>query len=254
MKKTLWLGNLSFILLITLSQVAHAESVEQLYKKAFALEGKGKPAEEAAVWQEIVRRVPANAGAYSNLGLSLLDNGKPGEAVTACRQALKVDSRYPLALECLKIGLIQQKKYAEAEAYWRQMIQKNPKDADAYAGLGEILREQGRLSESVTVCRQALKIESENNNIFHSLLCVTNGLIQQGSISEAVSVVDGIIQTHPSKDRASDTQRYVMLGNQLQNLGHVDEAIAVYRKAIQFDPVNPQPQQELEALLRRKGS
>lgn len=250
MKKRLWLGTLLFILLVALAPKAHAESLDQLYERAFALEGQGRPAEEEAVWQEIVRQVPGNASNYSHLGLALLENGKPGEAVTACRQALKVDSRYGLALICLRMGLVAQKKYGEAEAIWRQMIQQNPKDVDAYADLGEILREQGQLSQSVAICEQALKIAPSNDA---SLLCLTNGLIRQHKISEAISVVDSIIQAHPNKSRAFDTQRYVMLGNQLQNLGHFDEAIAIYRKATRFDPGNPQPQQELEALLRKKS-
>jgi tetratricopeptide (TPR) repeat protein len=250
MKKILWLGNLLFVLLFVLSQKAYAESLEQLYKKAYTLEGQGKPAEEEVVWQEIVRRVPNNASNYSNLGIALLGNGKPDKAVTLCRQALKIDSRYSLALVCLRTGLVQQKKYSEAEAFWRQMIQKNPKDVEAYADLGYILREQGKLSESVTICKETLKIVTKNDI---SLLCITDGLIRQNKISEAISVVDESIQAHPSTNRVFDTQLYVMLGNQLQNLDYLDEAISVYRKAIRFDPGNPQPQQELDALLRKKG-
>ena len=80
---------------------------------------------------------------------------------------------------------------------------------------------------------------------------MTQTLIQQNKASEAIAVVDNIVRAYPRKRRSTDTQRYVILGNQFKSYGYVNEAIAVYRKAILFEPSNPQPQQELESLLKK---
>ena len=235
------------------SQPAQAKSLNQLnnaelHKRAYALEGQGKPAEEEAIWEQIVRQFPGNVSDYSNFGMALLGNKKPAKAVTACRQALKIDSRYTLALLCLRSGLVKQEKYAEAEAMWQKMIQEHPKDIGVYTDLGYILMKQGKLRESATVCKQALTIIPKDEI---SSSCLTNTLIQQNKVSEAIAVVDNIVSAYPSERRSIDTQRYVMLGNQLQSYGYVNEAIAVYRKAIQFDPNNPQPQQELKRVFEK---
>ena len=235
------------------SQPAQTKSLNQLnnaelHKRAYALEGQGKPAEEEAIWQKIVDQFPGNVSDYSNFGMALLGNKKPDKAVAACRQALKIDSRYTLALLCLRSSLIEQEKYVEAEATWQKMIQENPKNIEAYLDLGHILRKQGKLREAVTVCTRALAISPKDEM---ASLCLTYTLIQQKKFNEAIAVVDNVIRDYPSKNRSTDTDRYVMLGNQLRGQGYVYEAIAVYRKAIQFDPSNPQPQQELKSLLQK---
>ena len=238
---------------VPLSKPTQAESFSkpnniELHKRAYALEGQGKSDEEEAIWEQIVRQFPGNVSDYSNFGMALLGNKKPDKAVTACRQALKIDSRYTLALLCLRSGLIEQEKYAEAEATWYKMIQENPKEIAAYLDLGHILRKQGKLREAVTVCTRALAISPKDEM---ASLCLTYTLIQQKKFSEAIAVVNNVIRDYPSKNRSTDTDRYVMLGNQLRGQGYVYEAIAVYRKAIQFDPSNPQPQQELKSLLQK---
>ena len=75
-------------------------------------------------------------------------------------KAFKIDSRYTLALLCLRSGLVEQRKYIEAESIRRKKIQENPKEIEAYTDLGYILMRQGKFRESATVCKQALVISA----------------------------------------------------------------------------------------------
>ena len=66
--------------------------------------------------------------------------------------------------------LDKQKKYAEAEAVFRQLIAREPENAAALNYLGYMLAERGeRLDESVGYLKRALEIEPENGSYLDSL-------------------------------------------------------------------------------------
>ena len=242
---------LSFALLV--SPAIAEVTLDQLYERAYAAQSSGNYAEEEATWREIAQRDPLNrVSVYSNLGLALLPQGKSDEAVTVCRQALAIDPNYGLALLCLRSGLISQQRYVEAERIWRDMIQENPENARVYyVDLGYILREQGRLDESIDICQQAFQLAPQDDGAF---LCVTYGLIQQDKISDAISWAEQAIQAAPSNESVYTTQLYVFLGNQLRSAGYIEEAASVYREAIQLDPDNPQPLEHLADLLMEQSN
>ena len=66
--------------------------------------------------------------------------------------------------------LDKQKKFADAEATFRQILQKDPDNAPALNYIGYMLAERGeRLNESVDLLKKALALEPDNGSYLDSL-------------------------------------------------------------------------------------
>jgi tetratricopeptide (TPR) repeat protein len=121
-----------------------------------------------------------------------------------------------------------QKKYADAEAAFRQLISKDPQNAQALNYLGYMLAERGeRLDESVALLTRALKIEPDNGSYLDSLGWA---YYKDGKIEEAAEQLK----------RASDqlTTNSVIqdhYGDVLFKLSRYDDAIAAWTRALAGD-------------------
>ncbi|MBF2067204.1 MAG: tetratricopeptide repeat protein [Calothrix sp. C42_A2020_038] len=150
--------------------------------------------------------------------------------------------------------------YEEAEKLWRQVIQLQPKDAVAYARLGNVLFAQSRIDEGIAAYQQAIQIKPSANiyNSYADNLRWNNkpveamgaykaalkldsksdvahtGLgsiyFQQEKYSEAIVEFRQAIALKPSWDN------YELLGDALLKAEKFDEARIAYREAIKIEP------------------
>ncbi|MCP3727855.1 cellulose synthase subunit BcsC-related outer membrane protein [Paraburkholderia sp. CNPSo 3272] len=125
--------------LVRLREGRHDEARE-LFARALKLDpdnaGKWRSLEKtAAIWGTIAKAREANS------------QGKPEEAETLAREALKLDPGNTTASDILGNALIAQKKWPEAEAVLRPLVNAPKPDMDALRGLVTVLRETGRASE-----------------------------------------------------------------------------------------------------------
>jgi cytochrome c-type biogenesis protein CcmH/NrfG len=73
------------------------------------------------------------------------------------------------ALACHRSGDLRR-----AEQLYRQLLQGEPADADAWHLLGDALRVQGKLAEAVAAYRQALRLRPDAAEAHYGLgLCLT---------------------------------------------------------------------------------
>jgi len=124
--------------------------------------------------------------------------------------------------------LDKQKQYADAEAVFKQVIDRDPENAPALNYLGYMLAERGeRLDESVGLLKKALAMEPDNGSYLDSLgwayykadkldLAVTN--LQRAA--EQLKA-NSVIQDH--------------YGDVLFKLSRYDDAIAAWNRAIDGD-------------------
>jgi protein O-GlcNAc transferase len=106
--------------------------------------------------------------------------------------------------------------FSEAERFWNQVLRQEPNNAGAYNNLGNALRGQGKLEEAIAAYRQAI----HQIGTYHQTIYQTNDYHQAIRIDQNAAV-------------------YTNLGNALRVHGKVEEAIAVYRQAIQLSPTYP---------------
>ncbi|PVX84773.1 cellulose synthase subunit BcsC-related outer membrane protein [Paraburkholderia unamae] len=125
--------------LVRLREGRHDEA-KALFARALKLDpdnaGKWRSLEKTAtLWGTIAKAREANA------------QGKPQEAEALAREALKLDPGNTSALDILGNALIAQKKWPEAEAVLRPLVNAPKPDMDALRGLVTVLRETHRENE-----------------------------------------------------------------------------------------------------------
>jgi tetratricopeptide (TPR) repeat protein len=121
-----------------------------------------------------------------------------------------------------------QKKFAESEATFRQLLSRDPENAAALNYLGYMLAERGeRLDESVTFVKKALQLEPENGSFLDSLgwayFKADKLDLAETSLRRAAEQLqtNSVIQDH--------------YGDVLLKLGRLDEAIAAFTRALAGD-------------------
>ena len=130
--------------------------------------------------------------------------------------------------------------YAEAEALWRQVLERSPKNADAYSKLGDALSAQKQLAAATDAYRQAIQL---NPNLADAYTGLGFALLGQGQFEAAQSAFDQASDIHHRQAEAHDN-----LGRMLQSQGRLEEARREYQLAIQLDPSYEAAQEHLDEV------
>ena len=121
-----------------------------------------------------------------------------------------------------------QKKYADAEASFRQVIARDPENATALNYLGYMLAERGeRLDESVSYLKKALQIDPDNGSFLDSLGWA---YFKSDKLDLAA---DNLRRAADQLQSNSVIQEHY--GQVLFKLGRYDEAIAAWTRALAGD-------------------
>jgi len=123
-----------------------------------------KPAEAQPEFQKAIELDPTYAEAQTNLGVTLAQQGKWSEAVTAYRKALSLPV-YPtpeVAYANLGWAYLNLDKVREAEESYRAAIQLQPKFSQAYYFLGVVLDREGRKDEAKAAFRSARDLDPDS--------------------------------------------------------------------------------------------
>ena len=138
--------------------------------EAQALRQSGKPDEAVSLLQEFTRKQSDKPEPYVALAQLYSETKRGGDAVKVLQEA---QSKFPADTTIpFELGAVfdKQKKFADAESAFRQVLSKEPDNAPALNYLGYMLADRGeRLDESVTYLKKALAIEPDNGSYLDSL-------------------------------------------------------------------------------------
>uniref|UniRef100_A0A669DCR3 dolichyl-phosphate-mannose--protein mannosyltransferase n=1 Tax=Oreochromis niloticus TaxID=8128 RepID=A0A669DCR3_ORENI len=151
------------------------------------------------------------AKAWGNLGNVLKSQGKMERAEQAYRNALYYRSNMADMLYNLGLLLQESNKFSEALHYYKLAIGSRPTLASAYLNTGIILMNQGRLDEAKRTFLTCADIPDENLK-------------------------------DPHAHKSSVTSCLYNLGKLLHEQGHQEEALSVFKEAIQKMPRQFAPQ------------
>ena len=131
--------------------------------------------------------------------------------------------------ELVKIN-IQLGKYDEAEAVWKEMIEKFPdqRTSTNLNQLGEVQAKSGKNDEAIATYRESLKLDPSDPA---ALMGLDNGLLAVGKPDEALALLRETIMADPANPRP-----IFELSRILNKVGKTEEAIAQLKGLIERMP------------------
>jgi tetratricopeptide (TPR) repeat protein len=206
----------------------HPNDLRLTRLQAQALRYSGKADQGIALMEEALTHHADDPVAYISLAQAYSDAERGVQAVKVLQDA---QTKFPtddgIAFE---LGTVfdKQKKFAEAESAFRQVLSRDPENAIALNYLGYMLAERGeRLDESVGYLKKALLVEPENPSYLDSL-------------GWAYFKADKLDLAESNLKRAADQLKTNSViqehyGQVLFKLGRYDEAIAAWTRALAGD-------------------
>lgn len=122
----------------------------------------------------------------------------------------------------------QSKRFTEAEAVYRQILESNPQQAEALYGLGVIALEKGKDSDAENFLETALEYQPD---FVQALFNLGNLRQTQGKLNEAIEYYQQALALQPEAVAV-----YNCLGRTLQQQGKLEEAEISYQKALEIQP------------------
>lgn len=194
------------------------------------------------LWQSVLDRWPPHARAHRNLAAELKLANRPDEEIQHLRAAVKdlPEIRGVLGLELLALG-----RSAEAVDELRIYLRDNPRDANAWANLGNALTAVGRADEARRAYEQSVAIEP-NNGLSQRNLALQ--YLQQNDFANAVAHAREAVRLTPGDPAAHNLLGLALIGEQ-----HVDEAVAQFRASLALQPTDNDAAGYLERTLKATG-
>jgi serine/threonine-protein kinase len=199
-------------------EVARALRPESGHELAHLLEQSGRGAEAITVFEDVVRRSPADP--RHRLCLGQVRDGR-GEAVAA-----RADFR-------------------RAAEVARGRLKDRPADLTAHLSLGRALLALGDLGGAVAAYRAALRINPDVP-VLHDNLGVALRL--RGELDAALAEHRAALRLDPNYPNA-----HTNISTVLSRLGDLDGAVAAAREAVRLGPDDPTPRTNLGVALATKG-
>ncbi len=179
------------------------------------------------------------------LGRAFAARGMAAFAEQAFRNALRLRPGLPHANNALGQLLIQDKRVAEAESYFRALTGVRGFELACDLGLGDVARMQERFEDAADAYRRALIIKPDHEACFEALLWSIGRL---GRGDEVLALLDQRISEFPDQLRWRATRARLQ-----SSRGRPAEAAADWQWLRESDPQNAEAAIELAQARERNG-
>jgi protein O-GlcNAc transferase len=155
----------------------------------------------------------------------------------------------PTALETTlrrAIEVHQAGRWTEAEGLYRQILETEPKHADALHLLGVVCNQQGRPEVASGMIREAIALRPDRAEFHNSL---GNALRALGDRTGAAAAFEHALTLKPES-----VEVWTNLGALLEEAGNFEDATLCYLRALEFDPGYGDAHFTLGNLLKRVGN
>ena len=177
-----------------------------------------------------------------------MEHYQNGRLIEAEILSMSITKEFPLhqfAWKILGSVLKETGRITESLTCMRKSVQINPKDSDAHNNYGVTLQEFGRLDEAVSSYSKAIMLEPVNIEAHKNL---GNAFKDQGNLKKAIISYKEAISINPD-----DSESHYNMGVTLKLLGKFEEAIVSYNKAIELNPNYVEAHQNLSFVLLNCG-
>lgn len=133
----------------------------------------------------------------------------------------------------------------KAAGLWTKILERDPQNAYALAGLSDVATLEGRLSEAVRLLRRSVLA---NPRDLERQLKLATTLVQNGELEEARQILSSAVQAYPNS-----VQVHVQLGTLLNQLGDHATAQEHFESAVELAPDHAGAHYGLATALARLG-
>jgi tetratricopeptide (TPR) repeat protein len=198
-----------------------------------------------AFWSDVVRKVPANAGAWNNLGIILAEKGDQAGAIEDYRRALALAPAYAYAHYNLGNSLTATGRAGEAIGHYRDALRFHPGDPSIHFNLGNALAAERSEAAAAAEFREALRLDPARADAWYNL---ADALVASGDTAGAADAYSRAVLLRPDFADAR-----VNFGNVLAQLGRFPEAVREFREALRLEPGAADVHNNLGSLLAEAG-
>jgi protein O-GlcNAc transferase len=212
----------------TMTEAGHMFDDTALVQKGLDHHQRGRLAEAAALYEEVLRKRPGHAEANHLLGLVEHQSGRREDALRHLSRAVEAEPDNAGYHSNLGVVLQSMGRLEEAAESYRHALSLDAGIAAVHNNLGVVLHGLGRHDEAAAAYRHALALEPRYAEAYANL-----GLTQQalgereqaeGSLRKAIALRPGYATAHGT------------LGSVLRELGRLEEALESYEKAVAYKP------------------
>jgi protein O-mannosyl-transferase len=232
-----------------------------------------------SIWADVVTKRPDSLRGHANLGLALLDDGRPKESIPHFIDALRLDPNQPIvrcglanamvmsgatnqAIAELQETLLHVPEFAPAHVDLADIfanrgdekaaleqygiaIAINPDEPIAHFNLAQLLTHMGRREGAIAQYREVVHLEPRNATVHYNL---ANLLAESGHEAEAISHYAAAARFDPHNARSQ-----INLGNLFLKQGRSDDAVAAYTEALRVDSNAFKAHNNLAVILTSRG-
>ncbi|WP_395687187.1 tetratricopeptide repeat protein [Caenimonas koreensis] len=259
--------------------LALREDATYLLNFARALQAQHQLDAAQAALRRAAALAPGNPEIQHQLGVVLLEAGRPGQAELAFRARLACGPRDAATLFALGSALLSQSRLQDAHAALLEATQLQPGFADAWLQLGLVLNQLNQLQASEQALRKAIDLGLVSAEAFHALAVAVQRR-RQSAQAEALyaraielkpdfaAAINGLGSIHRQCGRYVEAEaafRHALeldprhfwalnnLGGLLAGLNRPGEAQAAFRQALALEPANADARLNLGLLLLANG-
>jgi predicted O-linked N-acetylglucosamine transferase (SPINDLY family) len=179
------------------------------------------------------------------LAIRHLQSGRLAEAEAIFRKILVKEPRNSEALHLLGIILGEGGQLESAAQLMRQAIAIRPRVAAYHCNLGETYRKQKKFDEAIASLRHSIQLDPSLMDA-HNNLGIALG--EAGRFAETIDPFTRAVALQPNNPEIRFS-----LGNAFSELGRYDDAIAAYHRAIELNPAYVQAYVNLGSTLQKAG-
>lgn len=200
------------------------------------------------LWTDAIRTQPDDAMAHYNLGVALLDAGRPPtESMARFEETLRLDPDHPGALDNLGLVLLRQRRYDEARRYFERAIALDPENAVARNNLGALELDLRRPAAAIPHLERALAVERDlPKGVVHRNL--GKALVAVGRAEAGLGHLDRAVRLDPDDAEAQNGR-----GTALLALGRPADAVPSFEAALRLDPDDAGTENNLATALLQSG-
>ncbi|MCP2732454.1 O-linked N-acetylglucosamine transferase, SPINDLY family protein [Limnofasciculus baicalensis] len=161
-------------------------------------------------------------------GIQYLESGKLPDAETCFRQFIQTNSDNPDAWHLLGIVSAQKKEYSQAIEQIMRAIQLNPKEALFYNNLANVYQDKGDIEAAISAFTHALELAPQSWDIYYNL-GILFGI--KNDFDSAIKFLETFVKAQPHH-----VEGHTNLGVAYGKKGETEKGIAAFEKALALNP------------------